>query len=237
MERLIAGEAIEKAVYQELTYAELDKTINHLWSVLFTTGYLTYQEKADGTGDDDDDFKSETLLLTIPNEEIRSIYKTHILSWFSDLVETDADRYKRFSDAFLAGDPTTIEQMFNQYLMETISIRDTSVKRSMKENFYHAILLGILKFRRDWIVRSNQESGDGYNDIMIVSNAKRLGLVIEVKYADNGNLDAECAKAMAQIEKLNYTASLKEHEPERILKYGIACYKKRCKVVMEEELV
>lgn len=237
IERLIAGERIEKEVYQELTYAELDKTINHLWSVLFTTGYLTYQEKADSTSDDDSDFKPGTLLLTIPNEEIRSIYKTHILSWFDDLVETDADRYRKFSEAFVDGDTATIEEMFNQYLIETISIRDTSIKKSMKENFYHGILLGILKFRRDWIVKSNQESGDGYNDIMVMFNAKRLGLVIEVKYADNGDLDSECAKAMAQIEKLNYTASLKEHEPEKVLKYGIACYKKRCKVTMAEEII
>ena len=107
----------------------------------------------------------------------------------------------------------------------------------MKENFYHGILLGILKFRRDWIVKSNQESGDGYNDIMIMHRRKRLGLVIEVKYADSGDLSYHCEKAMDQIEKLNYTASLKEHDPERILKYAVACYKKRYKFTVAEEIL
>ena len=237
IERLIAGEAIEKEIYSELTYADLDKTINHLWSVLLTTGYLTYQEKDENISDDDTDFKAETLLLKIPNEEIRSIYKTHIMFWFGDLVKTDEERYKKFSEAFLEGDTEVIEEMFNQYLLETISIRDTSIKKSMKENFYHGILLGILKFRRDWIVKSNQESGDGYNDIMIMHRRKRLGLVIEVKYADSGDLSYHCEKAMDQIEKLNYTASLKEHDPERILKYAVACYKKRYKFTVAEEIL
>ena len=237
IEQLIAGKTIEKEIYQELTYVELDKTINHLWSVLFITGYLTYENKAAPENAENPELKRETLRLKIPNEEIRSIFKKQIYTWFEDSVETDTDRYRKFSEAFVDGDTATIEEMFNQYLLETISIRDTSIKKSMKENFYHGILLGILKFRRDWIVKSNQESGDGYNDIMIMFNAKRLGLVIEVKYADKGDLDSECAKAMEQIEKLNYTASLKEHEPEKILKYGIACYKKRCKVVLAEEIV
>lgn len=124
--------------------------------------------------------------------------------------------------------------MFTAYLSESISIRDTSIKKAMKENFYHGILLGILRFRRDWIVRSNQESGDGYNYIMIMYNPKKIGIVIEVKYADNKDLDAECAKALEQIEKLHCTHALEEHEPEMIYKYAIACYKKRCKVVMRE---
>ena len=126
--------------------------------------------------------------------------------------------------------------MFSAYLLETISIRDTSVKRSMKENFYHGILLGILKFRRDWIVRSNQESGEGYNDIMIMHNGKRIGIVIEVKYADTANLASECQAALAQIEDLHYTEALKEHDPVKIYKYAIACYKKQCRVEMVEEL-
>ena len=127
--------------------------------------------------------------------------------------------------------------MFNQYLMETISIRDTSVRKEMKENFYHGILLGILKYREDWIVKSNQESGEGYNDITIIDNTKQLGIVIEVKYAENDNLTTECSKAIKQINKLHYTTSLKEHSLIKILKFGIACYKKHCKVVMEEEML
>lgn len=241
IEQLIEGKTIEKEIYQELTYAELDKTINHLWSVLFTTGYLTSQSSARKSDTDDESFGSglhaNTMTLKIPNEEIRSIFKNHIYTWFNDYVETDADRYKAFSQAFIDGDEKKIQDMFDAYLMETISIRDTSVRKAMKENFYHGVLLGILKYRRDWIVRSNQESGEGYNDIMIMYNAKKIGIVIEVKYADNDDLDAECAKALEQIEKLHYTEALMEFDPVKIYKYAIACYKKHCKVVMEEEII
>lgn len=241
LEQLIEGKTIDKEIYQELTYAELDKTINHLWSVLFTTGYLTSQSSNRKFETDDESFGSglhaNTMILKIPNEEIRSIFKNHIYTWFNDYVETDADRYKSFSQAFIDGDGQKIQDMFDAYLMETISIRDTSVRKSMKENFYHGILLGILKYRRDWIVRSNHESGEGYNDIMIMYNAKKIGIVIEVKYADNDELETECAKALEQIEKLHYTEALKEFDPVKIYKYAIACYKKHCKVVMEEEIM
>lgn len=241
IEQLIEGKTIEKEIYQELTYAELDKTINHLWSVLFTTGYLTSQSSNRKFETDDESFGSglhaNTMTLKIPNEEIRSIFKNHIYTWFNDYVETDADRYKSFSQAFIDGDGQKIQDMFDAYLMETISIRDTSVRKSMKENFYHGVLLGILKYRRDWIVRSNHESGEGYNDIMIMYNAKKIGIVIEVKYADNDELETECTKALDQIEKLHYTEALKEFDPVKIYKYAIACYKKHCKVVMEEEIM
>jgi len=240
LEQLIEGKTVEKVLYEELTYAELDKTIDHLWSVLFTTGYLTCTEPQNvpdrsffasvGSG-----LYQQTYQLKIPNEEIRSIFKGHVYIWFCEQVETDAERYKSFSQAFIDGDAQKIEDMFTAYLTEAISIRDTSVKKAMKENFYHGILLGILRFRRDWIVRSNQESGDGYNDIMIMYNPKKIGIVIEVKYADNKNLDAECIDALDQIEKLHYTQALEEHEPEKIYKYAIACYKKRCKVKLLEE--
>ena len=125
--------------------------------------------------------------------------------------------------------------MFDEYLSETISIRDTSVRRSMKENFYHGVLLGILRFRRDWIVRSNSEAGDGYGDIILMHNARRTGMVIEVKYAENDRLEEECAGALEQIGKLHYADALKEFDPVRIYKYAVACYKKHCRVVMEEE--
>ena len=238
IEQLIAGEAIEKEIYQELTYAELDKSINHLWSVLFTTGYLTYQqliEPGEEEIDEGSDRKAEMLMLRIPNEEIRSIFKNQIYKWFHDYVKKDMTRYGIFSDAFVDGNADTVQKMFNQYLMETISIRDTSVKKEMKENFYHGILLGMLKYREDWLIKSNQESGEGFNDITIECKAKRIGVVIEVKYAENDKLDAECTKAINQINEKNYVTILKEHQIEKILKYGIACYKKHCKVVMEEE--
>lgn len=194
LEQLIEGKTIEKEIFAELTYGELDKTIDHLWSVLLTTGYLTYEPSPNKYNDETfgSGLHVNTLLLKIPNEEIRYIFKNQIYVWFNDYVETDAERYKSFSQAFIDGDAQKIEDMFTAYLSEAISIRDTSKKKAMKENFYHGILLGILRFRRDWIVRSNQESGDGYNDIMIMYNPKKIGIVIEVKYADNKNLDAGC---------------------------------------------
>lgn len=237
IEQLIAGETIEKEVSQELTYADLDKSIQNLWSLLFATGYLTYVAPSHAQKELASGLHKQSLRLKIPNEEIRSIFKHQIYEWFEDWVQTHDRRYRIFTEAFLDGHADKIEQLFTQYLMETISIRDTSVKRSMKENFYHGMLLGILKYRSDWIVKSNQDSGDGYNDIMVVCNVRRMGLVIEVKYAEQGELASECAKAMDQIDRLHYTAALKEHEPTTILKYAIACYKKRCKVVMEKEVL
>lgn len=242
IEQLLEGKNIEKAVFQELTYAELEQSIDHLWSVLFSTGYLTYEKNHAHTTSAPYDTSgvgllTETLQLKIPNEEIRSIFKNHIYTWFNDYVETNADRYQSFGQAFIDGERQKIQDMFDAYLMETISIRDTSVRKSMKENFYHGVLLGILKYRSDWIVCSNQESGEGYNDIMIMYNAKKIGIIIEVKYAENDDLDTECVKALEQIGKLHYTEALKEFDPVKIYKYAIACYKKHCKVAMEEEMV
>jgi hypothetical protein len=241
IEQLVAGKTIEKEIYQELTYAELDLSIDHLWSVLLTTGYLTRETNADVASNDvystiGSGLQNETVLLKIPNEEIRSVFKNQIMTWFKDQVKTDAARYTTFTQALIDGDAAKIQDMFNAYLKETISIRDTSVRQSMKENFYHGVLLGILKFRRDWIVRSNQEAGDGYNDIMIMYNAQKVGMIIEVKYAEHDDLDAECQKALAQIENLHYADALEEFEPKKIYKYAISCYKKHCRVLVEQAL-
>lgn len=239
IEQLIEGKAIKKEIYQDLTYSELDNSINHLWSVLFTTGYLTSQPSVQNHMVDDESFgaglHADVIALRIPNEEIRSIFRNHIYTWFNDKVETDAERYKTFTQAFLDGEAKKIQEMFDAYLMETISIRDTSVRKSMKENFYHGVLLGILKYRRDWIVRSNHEAGEGYNDILLMHNVRRIGIIIEVKYAENDNLEAECASALSQIDKLHYIEALSEFEPTKVYKYAIACYKKHCMVTMTEE--
>lgn len=239
IEQLIEGKAIKKEIYQELTYAELDKSIDNLWSVLFTTGYLTSQPSKYDHSVEDESFgaglRTDVVTLRIPNEEVRSIFKRQIYTWFDDKVETNADRYTAFTQAFIDGDAAKIQKMFNDYLTETISIRDTSVRKSMKENFYHGVLLGILRFRRDWIVRSNHEAGEGYNDIMLMYNAKHIGIIIEVKYAENDNLEAECAGALAQIEKLHYVDALSEFEVTKVYKYAIACYRKHCMVTMTEE--
>ena len=239
IEQLIEGKAIKKEIYQELTYAELDKSIDHLWSVLFTTGYLTSQPSKYDLSAEDESFgaglRTDVVTLKIPNEEVRSIFKRQIYTWFDDKVETNADRYTAFTLAFIDGDAAKIQKMFNDYLTETISIRDTSVRKSMKENFYHGVLLGILRFRRDWIVRSNHEAGEGYNDIMLMYNAKHIGIIIEVKYAENDNLEAECADALKQIEKLHYVDALSEFDVTKVYKYAIACYRKHCMVTMTEE--
>ena len=239
IEQLIEGKAIKKEIYQELTYAELDKSIDHLWSVLFTTGYLTSQPSKYDHSAEDESFgaglRTDVVTLRIPNEEVRSIFKRQIYTWFDDKVETNADRYTAFTQAFIDGDAAKIQKMFNDYLTETISIRDTSVRKSMKENFYHGVLLGILRFRRDWIVRSNHEAGEGYNDIMLMYNAKHIGIIIEVKYAENDNLEAECADALKQIEKLHYVDALSEFDVTKVYKYAIACYRKHCMVTMTEE--
>ena len=135
-----------------------------------------------------------------------------------------------FCEAFARGDAETIEQQFNTFLHKTISIRDTSVRKDKKENFYHGILLGLLSHREDWIIESNAESGDGYSDILVEIEEKNIGIIIEVKYPDNGNLETGCKNALAQIQKNNYQERLVEDGMEIILHYGIACWKKKCKV-------
>lgn len=175
------------------------------------------------------------LILAIPNQEIRSIFTDQIYSWFQDAAKKDVVKLVKFCEALINGDAHTVNQLFDQYLANSISIRDTYVQREMKENFYHGMLLGLLQYREDWLIQSNRESGVGYNDISIEYNAKKVGVIIEVKYAENDDLDAECAKAIRQIDERGYTTELKRHRMERILKYGIACYQKHCKVVMVEE--
>ena len=244
IEQLIAGNIIEKEIHQELTYAELDTSIDNLWSFLFATGYLTYRrvDLPSETDDlDEDDFEDDSdpkrgmLALVIPNREIRSIFKKQVYTWFEDRARKDTGRLNTFCEALIKGEAKKVEQMFNQYLSETISIRDTSIQKEMKENFYHGMLLGLLQYREDWLIRSNREAGIGYNDISVIYNAEKIGVVIEVKYAENDTLDVECAKALRQIDDKGYTSELKQFGMEKILKYGIACYRKNCKVVLTEE--
>lgn len=223
IETLIAGEGVWKKLNLELTYRELNQSIENLWSVLFTTGYLTQRDKRE----------NEEYLLVIPNKEIRQIFITQIKEWFSEMIAKDMTQVNRFCDAFAKADAETIEKEFTAYLKKTISIRDTSVQRGKKENFYHGILLGIFMHKEEWTVYSNAESGDGYSDILIEIEDKNLGIIIEVKYAERGALDAGCAKALEQIGKMHYEEKLAEDGMETILKYGIACYKKSCKVVLE----
>lgn len=223
IEQLIEGKAIQKEIRLELTYNELDSTIENLWSVLFATGYLTQQGKPQG----------RTYSLIIPNESIRQIFIEQIQEWFKETTRTDENRLKDFCKAFEEGNAEAIEEQFNNYLMKTISIRDTFTTK--KENFYHGVLLGLLSYDPDWYITSNQESGDGYSDIMIEAEQARIGIIIEVKYAENIKmLDKACEKALKQIKEKHYDQKLEKEGYETILNYGIACYKKRCKVLVDK---
>ena len=222
IEQLMAGEAITKVVRKELTYKEMYDSINNLWSVLFLTGYLTQRGKADG----------EKIKLVIPNEEIRMIYKKQILDWFQSTIRKDGVTLNAFCEAFKDGNAAGVEAQFRSYLKKTISIRDTFVRKEKKENFYHGILVGLLGYKDSWGVSSNKESGEGYSDILVEIEDEDIGIVIELKYADDGDLEAGCRKALAQIEANNYEERLHDLGMDNILKYGIACYKKRCKVML-----
>lgn len=224
IERLIAGECIEKEISLELTYDELDKSIENLWSVLFTTGYLTHQGRTE----------SGKYRLTIPNREIKNLFIKKIREWFSDVSRNDGKKLEEFSNAFLEKNPEKIEQIFGDYLWNTISIRDTAVAKEKKENFYHGILLGLLGYKATWLTKSNAESGTGYSDILVEVPDNRTGIVIELKYAENGDMDAACAKALEQIEEKDYVDRLRQDGMRNFIKYGIACFKKGCKVVVGE---
>lgn len=221
IERLVAGESIRKEIHQELTYQNMYDSIENIWSVLFTTGYLTQREKADGS----------TFCLAIPNLEIRSIFVNQIMEYFKDSVQKDGDMLKRFCDAFQNGDAAGAEHEFSEYLRKTISIRDTFVQKKMKENFYHGILLGILSFREGWNLSSNRESGEGYSDICIEDEENQMGMILEIKYAEDGNLEKAAGRALAQIRDRGYEEILEEDGMTTIWKYGIACYKKQCRIV------
>ncbi len=223
IERLIAGESIVKPINQELTYSELDRSIENLWSVLFITGYLTQiGRKSKGQ-----------CSLTIPNSEIRELFVNQIQEWFKNETRADSDKLERFCEAFPKGDALEVEELLNEYLWKSISIRDTAVRTEMKENFYHGMLLGLLQYENNWEIESNAESGEGYGDILIRTQ-NRTGIVIEIKYADNGNLEKACATALDQIDEKQYDAALRRDGMNHIISYGIAFYKKNCKVVRSD---
>lgn len=221
IEKLVAGEVIEKEIHQDLTYKEMYDSIENLWSVLFTTGYLTQRGRATG----------DTFQLAIPNMEIRKIFTMQIMECFKESVPKNGELLSTFCNALRNGAAETIEKCLCDYLRRTISIRDTFVRKKLKENFYHGILIGILGYEDSWSISSNKESGDGYSDIVIESDDGEMGIILELKYAQDGNLDAACEDALGQIEDRNYIEVLEEDGVEKILKYGIAFYKKKCKVL------
>ena len=220
VERLINGETITKTIRQELTYREVEDSIDNIWSVLYSTGYLTCRRRMPG----------KKMELTLPNREVRELFIELVKDWFEETTQADSGRINRFCAAFSAGDTDTIQDMLNDYLWDSISVRDTAVRINMKENFYHGMLLGLLQNQDSWLVKSNAETGEGYSDISI-QTPERTGIVIELKYADDGNLEKACGEALKQIEEKKYAEGLKHRGAKKIIKYGIAFFEKECMVM------
>ncbi len=230
MEALISGEAVDKVLVSELTYTDLDsedqeERQTYLWSVLFATGYLT------------DAYKPENGVhkLVIPNKEVKGIYEKKIRFWFKTRIMSDTSRWKQFCEAVKSGEYKEVQRLFNEFMAVSISIRDTYARKEMKENFFHGMLLGLLRAEGSWSVISNAESGSGYTDICLEVPAAKIGCVFEIKYAENGAYDRACNAAMEQIEANGYADILKQDGMQTIHKYGIACYKKICKIFYSSE--
>ncbi len=225
IESLIAGESIEKRITEQLTYDTMYDSTDNLWSLLFATGYLTKSGESRG----------DVVNLVIPNMEVRQIYLDSLLDLFREKVGEDSIHLEEFCTALEEGDASDAEKLFNAYMEHTISLRDMMMQTNLKENFYHGIMLGALSCRKGWDVRSNVESGDGYADICVLIGRGRTGIVIEMKYAENGNLDAACEAALRQINEKRYTTWLVRKGAHPIRKYGIACCGRECRVVVETE--
>ena len=224
IERLIAGETIEKSIRMELTYDEIDNSIDNLWSILFTTGYLTQKGKS----------KGGVYQLLIPNKEVREVYIIQIQEWFKNTVLNDTKPVKKLLKAFEDGDAKQIEKELTKILGTTISILDTKARKEEKEIFYHGILLGLLRCESEWLIQSNIESGDGFVDILVEPEDPDAGMIMELKYAQNfQDLEKACNKAMDQIHDRRYDERLRNEGRNDILAYGIAFCKKKCKVVVE----
>ena len=226
MEQLLSGETVAKEIRQDLTYRDLYDSIENMWGVLFATGYLTSRGQA-GDG---------RLSLAIPNKEVQEIFARQLIQYFQEAATKDGAAMEAFCTAVQEGDAAEVERRFQAYLRKTVSIHDYSVRNRLKENFYHGILLGFLSFKEGWTVASNRETGEGYSDIVIVIEEESTGIIIEVKYPQSGDLEAACQEALGQIGQMRYDEFLRDQGIQTIFKYGIACWKKRCKVVLEKEL-
>ena len=225
IERLIAGEAIEKAVRLELTYGEVDNSIDNLWSVLFTTGYLTQAGRVE----------RGVYKLIIPNREVREVFVFQIQEWFKNTVVRDEKPMQAFCQAFLDGNAEEIQRRLTIILGKMISILDTKAKDDQKENFYHGLLLGLLRSEPNWLILSNVESGEGFSDILIEPEDPDAGMVIEVKYSPTlAGMESACQAAMAQIKEKHYDERLRNEGRENITAFGIVFWKKRCRVCFEK---
>ena len=221
VEQLINGETITKTIRQELTYREVEDSIDNIWSVLYSTGYLTCRRRVPG----------RRMELALPNREVRELFIDLVKHGFEEITQADSGKISRFCTAFPSGDTDTIQEMLGNYLWDSISVRDTAVRRNMKENFYHGMLLGLLQSQDSWLVKSNAEAGEGYSDISIQTPDK-IGIIIELKYTDDGNLEAACKEALEQIEEKKYAEGLKRRGMKKVIKYGIAFCGKECLVVI-----
>ena len=225
IERLIHGESIEKAIRLELTYDEIDTTIDNLWSVLFTTGYLTQTCRAE----------KEIYSLKIPNKEIKEVFILQIQEWFKNIIQKDSKPLQNFCASFLDGNVKEIQNYLMHTLSNMISILDTKARDNQKENFYHGLLLGLLRSEPNWLIHSNTESGDGFSDILIEPENPDAGIIIEVKYSSSfTGLEKSCDTALTQIKKRRYDEKLRNEGRNEILAYGISFCKKRCCVKAEK---
>lgn len=225
LERLVAGEAIEKHIHLELTYDEIDSSIDNLWSVLFTTGYLTQQGMTE----------SGAYKLVIPNQEIREVYKLQIQEWFKKSVFANTEQLEGFWQAFAEGDSEAVELFLNRTLSNSISLFDAKGRDVERENSYHMLLIGLLAGKADWLVRSNVEAGEGFADIIVETDDLDAGIIVELKYTQTmAALEKSCARALAQIRERGYAEFLHNNGREKILLYGMSFCKKRCKVVVEK---
>lgn len=224
LESLVAGNKISKDINEELTYRDIDSTIDNLWSVLFMTGYLT------GYIDSD-----EKYILWIPNKEVQEIYEKDIINWFKSRVREDTESHNIFYNAALSGKPEEMEEVLNGLLFDFVSIRDTFTRKYLRENFYHGFVLGLLTGFKD--IRSNSESGNGFSDILILNRKDKVAAILELKYSDSdseSSMEGACMDAISQAEKLDYGTDLPRRGlAKKIIIYGISFNKKQAVVRMD----
>ncbi|MCD7867564.1 MAG: ATP-binding protein [Clostridiales bacterium] len=227
IERLISGETVQKRIEEQLTYDTMYDSAENMWSLLYATGYLTQSETPSG----------DLVRLTIPNTEVRSIFRDIVLKLFEKKIAEDGMTVAAFCEALKKGNAAEAERLFTALMKNTVSVRDTAVRKEFKESFYHGLLLGVLGFKEGWSVDSNRESGDGYYDIAIEIEDEEIGIIIEVKYAENAQFEKECKEALCQITDRDYTAELKQDGMRTLLKYGAAFYKSHCRFAVEREVI
>ncbi len=224
IEQLVNGGSIVKTIREELTYRDIESSIENIWSVLYSTGYLAQKERLPG----------KQMRLVLPNREVKELFIVLVKDWFQGVVRADSSRINRFCAAFPSGSVSLIQEMLHDYLWDSISVRDTAVRIGMKENFYHGMVLGLLQSQENWLVQSNAEMGKGYSDISVCT-PERIGILIELKYADDGRLERACAEALKQIEEQKYAEGLQRHGMMKIIKYGIAFCGKECLAAMAQD--